>query len=138
MSLVAQGVVDLTQVVRLGHSVYDLIAVPSEKSQCLLVLSLGDVGADGEQNDLASFMGSHARLGRLLLLEPEHAVDSLQAASVVSVQIAGSGQRHPVLHGRRLEEEHLSARFLEALEITKVHLQLDQFAHRHLVVRIAL
>ena len=60
MSLVAQGVVDLAQVVRLGHSVYNLIAVPSEKSQCLLVLSLGDVGADGEQNDLASFMGSHA------------------------------------------------------------------------------
>ena len=112
--------------------------MPSDKSQSLLVLSLGDVGADGEQDNLASFVRSHARLGRLLLLEPEHAVDSLQAASVVSVQIAGAGQRHPVLHGRRFEEEHLSARFLEAWEITQVHLQLDQFAHRHLVVRIAL
>ena len=122
----------------LGHSVYNIIAVPSDESQSLLVLSLGDVGTDGEQDDLASFVRSHARLRRLLVLEPEHAVDSLQAARVVSVQIAGSGQRHPVLHGRRLEQEHLAARFLEALEITQVHLQLDQFAHRHLVVRVAL
>ena len=138
LRLIAQGEVNLAQVVRLGHSVYNFIAVPRGKSQSLLVLSLCDIGADGQQDNLACFVGLHSRLGRLLLLEPEHAVDRLQAASIVSVQVAGSGQRNPVLHGRRLEKEHLSARLLEAGEIAQVYLQLDQFAHSHLIVRVTL
>ena len=56
------------------------------------------------------------------------------SASVVLVEVARSGQLHPMLHHSWFDQEKLSARLLESHVVTQMDLKLDKLTHGSLIV----
>lgn len=108
--------------------------MPFVKGECLGILALLFEVSECEKDDLTDLIWLQTvSLLQRVVIELNDGLDSLEAADVVAIGVAGRSQVHPVLHYAWLQHQKLAGGVLETGEVAKMNLELVKLAKGPLV-----